>query len=738
MKISDVFKEEWKLFRKHGDGELFMGERPKGDAEFDGDIRVGQVRIFADMSRPFVAVVIEDCGLSGWRIVPVSPFTVPASVREMVVGRRVLQLWNACIAARAFVERSWLVDELAASEVADIRAGVLQASPGRITRGKGIVARYERMFLVPGGSFLQYRKPQWRVRLLAFRPYIVSAAALLVVCLGSFLIMQRNDEVAFNEHAIVDYHHGVCEKKAVFDSIEVCCAAPLAEPSIAYSAAPRKAMKMAPAKVLAKAKTIMGSRADWRSEYVNDASTERYAEYAENEFLSPKSNPLSTFSLDVDTSSYTLMRRFIVEDKTLPPANSVRAEEYINYFKYNYPEPVGDDPIAANCELAKCPWNPKHQLLRIGLQAKRIDNGKLPPSNLTFLIDTSGSMKWNNGMNMVKSSLRLLVDNLRDIDHVSIVTYANGTAVRLPSTPGSRKGEILAAIDSLFASGGTAGAAGIQLAYDEAKRNFSRDANNRVILVTDGDFNIGLSSPKELEDFVAEKRSSGIFLSVFGVGSGNYQDGAMKKLANAGNGNYAYIDSLLEAKKVMITEFGGTLFTVAKDVKIQLEFNPARVSGYRLIGYENRMLEAKDFNDDKKDAGEIGSGHSMTALYEIIPVGVDNTIPATDALKYQQNVSVDSDELFTLKMRWKKPDGDVSMKREVAHSAKAIMREAPSEDFTFASAVAEYALILSKSKYKGDSSFDSVMKRARSSKGKDDEGYRAEFIRLVEQAMLMK
>ncbi len=465
-------------------------------------------------------------------------------------------------------------------------------------------------------------------------------------------------------------------------------------------------------------------------------ATERYAEYMENEFLDPKSSPLSTFSLDVDTSSYTLMRRAIADEKQLPPRTSVRIEEFVNYFHYDYPEPQGDDPIAVDCEMTTCPWNTKHKLARIGLQAKRLAKDKIPPCNLTFLIDVSGSMSWHGGIDMVKKSLALLIGELREEDRVAIVTYANGTEVRLPSTPGTEKGKIRNVIDSLMASGGTYGEGGIQLAYEEAKKNFDKARNNRVILITDGDFNIGISSPKELEDFIAKKRDTGVFLTVLGVGRGNYQDATMKKLANAGNGNYAYIDSLLEAKKVMMDEFGGTLQTVAKDVKIQIEFNPAKVSGYRLLGYENRMLQAKDFNDDKKDAGEIGSGHTMTALYEIVPAGAEEKVADVAPLKYQKAESVKSEESFTVKLRWKKPDGDTSLLREQACTEETITRKEPSESFRFASAVAEFALLLEDSKFKGDASFDALLSRARSAKGKDDEGYRAEFIRLAEQAQI--
>ena len=338
---------------------------------------------------------------------------------------------------------------------------------------------------------------------------------------------------------------------------------------------------------------------------------------------------------------------------------------------------------------------------------------------------------------MMKSGLKMLVGKLRPEDRVAIVTYADGTTVQLASTPGSEKDKIHAVVDGLRCGGCTYGAGGIQLAYEEAKKNFDKNANNRVILITDGDFNVGISDPKLLEDFIAEKRESGIFLTVLGVGHGNYQDANMKKLSTAGNGNYAYLDSVLEAKKVMMNEFGGTLFTVAKDVKLQLEFNPAEVKGYRLLGYESRKLAAKDFNDDKKDAGEIGSGHTMTAFYEIVPAGSDEKVADVDPLKYQKRTESGRGEVCTVKLRWKKPDGDTSMLKEIPVAEAQITPKTPSEDFRFASAVAEFALIMSDSKFKGDASFDRILDRARHAKGEDLEGYRAEFIRLVETAQLL-
>ena len=467
------------------------------------------------------------------------------------------------------------------------------------------------------------------------------------------------------------------------------------------------------------------------------ASGEQYASAEENKFQNPRSEPLSTFSLDVDTTSYALMRSGLTDYKRLPPKESVRIEEYVNYFKYDYPQPKDGEPVAVDCELAVCPWNAKHRLLRLGVQAKKTDEAKLPPCNLTFLVDVSGSMWGEDRIGLLKKALKMLVGKLRDEDHVAIVTYANDTAVRLPSVSGREKQAIETVIDALEAGGGTAGGDGIQRAYEEAQKNFDKKANNRVILVTDGDFNIGISTPEELEKFIAEKRSSGIFLSVFGVGRGNYRDANMKKLANAGNGNYAYLDSPLEAKKVMVNEFGGTLLTVAKDVKVQIEFNPSEVEGYRLLGYENRLLKAHEFNDDRKDAGEIGSGHSMTAFYEIVPAGTGEKLGAVDPLKYQKTETAGKGELFTVKTRYKLPDADESVLREQAHTAAELTRSEPSEDFRFASAVAEFALLVKASEYRGEASFTKLIERARNAKGADREGYRAEFIRLAEQAELM-
>ena len=465
---------------------------------------------------------------------------------------------------------------------------------------------------------------------------------------------------------------------------------------------------------------------------------ERFAEFKENDFREVKTNPLSTFGLDVDTASYTTMRRYLTESKRLPPKDSVRIEEYVNYFSYDYAGPTGNVPVAVACELGACPWNAAHKLLRVGVQAKRIPKESIPPCNLVFLIDKSGSMSYNGGFTTLLQALRLLTDQLRAEDSVAIVSYASGVQVELPATSGADKAKIRGVLDKLRAGGGTSGGEGLQLAYEQAMKNFDKKKNNRVVLVTDGDFNIGINNPSELERYIATKRETGVFLTVLGVGYGNYKDAMMKKLANAGNGNYAFLDSVLEAKKVLMTEFGGTMLTVAKDVKLQLEFNPAQVGAYRLLGYENRRLAAKDFNDDKKDAGEMGSGHSMTAFYELVPVGSTSTVANVDPLKYQKQTPVGSAELLTVKLRYKLPDADTSTRMDQPVVAKDITPAEPTESFRFASSVVEFALLMKDSAHKGSASFDAVVKRARAAKGADVNGWRAEFIRLVETAELLK
>jgi Ca-activated chloride channel family protein len=468
-----------------------------------------------------------------------------------------------------------------------------------------------------------------------------------------------------------------------------------------------------------------------------DFNTEEYARIYENKFLEVIHDPLSTFSIDVDPASYANVRRFLSGGQ-MPPKDAVRIEELVNYFTYDYPQPENGDPFAINVEMAGCPWNQAHKLVRIGLKGREVPTDKLPPANLVFLIDVSGSMQSPDKLPLLKSAFKMLVNELRPQDRIAIVVYASSEGLALPSTPGKDKKTILAVLDQLEAGGCTAGAAGIQLAYRVAKENFVKGGNNRVILATDGDFNVGVSSTSELIRMIEEKREQGIFLSVLGFGSGNLKDSRMEQLADKGNGNYAYIDNISEARKVLVSQMGGTLFTIAKDVKIQVEFNPARVRAYKLVGYENRMLAKEDFNDDKKDAGELGSGHTVTALYEIVPAGSKEPINSVDPLKYQtiqaNPKAGASRELMTVKLRYKQPDGKASklIVREVPDGDYAF--EKASDDFRFASAVAEFGLLLRDSEHKGKSSYAQVLEIARDSRGKDPEGYRGEFLRLVDAA----
>lgn len=465
-------------------------------------------------------------------------------------------------------------------------------------------------------------------------------------------------------------------------------------------------------------------------------NTEDYAAITENRFKTAKENPLSTFSVDVDGASYSNVRRFL-QSRQLPPAGAVRVEELINYFHYEYPQPVGEDPFSINTELADCPWSNKHKLVMIGLQGKKMNTEDLPASNLVFLIDVSGSMEYENKLPLVKSSMKLLVDQLREMDKVSIVVYAGNAGLVLSPTSGADKIKIKEAIDELEAGGSTAGGEGIKLAYATARKNYVKGANNRVILCTDGDFNVGVSSDAELEKLIEEERKSGVFLTVLGYGMGNYKDNKMQTLADKGNGNHSYIDNINEAKKVLVNEFGGTLFTIAKDVKLQIEFNPAKVQAYRLVGYENRLLNKEDFNNDQKDAGDIGSGHTVTALYELIPVGVKSSfIEKIDPLKYQRPEHTEpvsfGNELMNVKIRYKTPEGAKSKLLE--HPVPDIPVANTSDNFRFVSAVAQFGMLLSNSEFKQSSSFRSVSQSAKAALGNDRQGYRAEFLRLVKSA----
>ncbi|MDD3685890.1 MAG: von Willebrand factor type A domain-containing protein, partial [Bacteroidales bacterium] len=399
--------------------------------------------------------------------------------------------------------------------------------------------------------------------------------------------------------------------------------------------------------------SIRGSRNNSNS--YKEPNTESYAYISENGFKKSRKEPLSTFSIDVDRAAYSNVRRFI-NSSQMPNVDAVRIEEMINYFDYNYGTPENGEPFATHLEIGDCPWNPENKLLLIGIQGEKVSEEKIPPCNLVFLIDVSGSMSDENKLPLLKKSFKYLIDQLRPEDRVSIVVYAGAAGCVLPSTSGKNKVEIMAAIDKLQSGGSTAGGQGIVLAYDIAVKNFIEGGNNRVILATDGDFNVGVSSDSELERLIEKKRESGVYLTILGFGTGNYKDSKMEGLSNKGNGNYAYIDNILEAKKVFGKELWGTLYTIAKDVKIQIEFNPGIVKEYRLIGYENRMLENEDFNNDKKDAGEIGSGHTVTAIYELVLINDDKNSEDVDPLKYQKSEIVESSDVATLKIRYKEPD----------------------------------------------------------------------------------
>jgi Ca-activated chloride channel family protein len=467
-------------------------------------------------------------------------------------------------------------------------------------------------------------------------------------------------------------------------------------------------------------------------------NTEEYESIVENRFLAATENPLSTFSIDVDGGSYSNVRRYLQQGQ-LPPSGAVRIEELINYFHYDYPQPTGENPFSINTEIGRCAWNPDHKLVMIGLQGKKIPVENLPASNLVFLIDVSGSMMEPEKLPLVQRSLSMLVDQLREQDRVSLVVYAGNAGLVMPSTSGFEKKKIKDAIERLEAGGSTAGGAGIQLAYKVAEQHFVKGGNNRVILCTDGDFNVGPSSDAALLDMIDKEKKSGVFLTVLGFGMGNYKDSKMEKLADRGNGNHAYIDNENEARKVLVNEFGGTLFTIAKDVKLQIEFNPVFVQAYRLIGYENRMLNKEDFNNDSKDAGELGSGHTVTAIYEIIPVGVQNEFAeSVDPLKYQKKMkpvySTAGNEIMNIKFRYKSPDGEKS--RLIEHALVYQQQDVneTSVNFRFVSAVAQFGMLLRNSAFKQQSSYDRTYIMAKNSLGKDSEGYRAEFLQLIRHA----
>lgn len=471
---------------------------------------------------------------------------------------------------------------------------------------------------------------------------------------------------------------------------------------------------------------------------------EDYQDIADNEFESPKKAPLSTFSVDVDRASYANMRRYI-NDGYFPPQSAIRVEELINYFNYDYPQPEGDHPLSITTELAECPWNKERKLALIGIQGKEINMDDAPASNLVFLLDVSGSMNSADKLGLLKKGLKLLVEQMREEDKIAIVVYAGAAGVVLNSTHGDEKNKIKSALNKLSAGGSTAGGAGIQLAYKIAKKNFIEGGNNRIILASDGDFNVGPSSQDELVKLIEKERKGGVFLSVLGFGTGNLRDQMMEQVADHGNGNYNYIDNILEAKKVLVSEMGGTLFTIAKDVKVQAEFNPKLVKSYRLVGYVNRLLADEDFNNDKKDAGEMGSGHTVTVMYELIMADSKENVASIDALKYQveeqeqvEEKTAFEDEVLTVKFRYKKPEEDHStlisavLKNETKRFVEA------SENFRFSASVASFGMKLRSSESAENISYEEVMEMAKAAKGEDEEGYRAEFIKLVKTAGLME
>jgi Ca-activated chloride channel homolog len=475
--------------------------------------------------------------------------------------------------------------------------------------------------------------------------------------------------------------------------------------------------------------------ADKRDEIPHN--TEAYDHIVENAFLPADRNPLSTFSIDVDTASYSNVRRFLLAEGKLPPPAAVRIEELINYFPYTYPQPKGEHPVSFTLDIAACPWNAKHHLVRIGLMAQRIDPTKMPPRNFVFLVDTSGSMDAVNRLPLLQQSLRLLVGQLNERDRVAIVAYAGSAGLVLPSTAGHQKETILHAIDRLKARGSTNGGEGITLAYRTAEESFIKDGLNRVILGTDGDFNVGVTNQGDLVRLIEDKRKSGVYLTILGFGMGNLKDSTMEKLSHHGNGHYAYLDSEAEAHKVFV-EQGAALVTVAKDVKLQVEFNPKRVGAYRLIGYENRLLQAHEFNDDTKDAGDMGAGHTVTALYEIIPPGQPLPGAKVDALKYQQPASpaqaADGPEWLTVKLRYKDADAETSKLLSQPLTGSPWEAAKMPEDFRFASAVASFGMLLRNSEYRGDATYATVRELAAGALGEDRNGHRGEFLKMIDAA----
>ena len=466
-------------------------------------------------------------------------------------------------------------------------------------------------------------------------------------------------------------------------------------------------------------------------------NTENYAHVAENAFLNVADQPLSTFSIDVDTASYSNARRFL-NDGALPPKDAIRIEEWLNYFSYDYPEPVAREPFSVTSEVSACPWNGSHRLVRLGLKSEQLSQAETPARNLVFLLDVSGSMMPENKLPLLKHGLSLLAENLRPKDTISIVVYAGASGLALPPTSGAERARVLDALGRLEAGGSTNGGDGIRLAYATARQHFVKGGINRVLLATDGDFNVGTSSEGELQRLIEEERKSGVFLTVLGFGDGNVKDSTMEMLADKGNGNYAYIDSIAEARKVLVREAGSTLITIAKDVKLQVEFNPSQVASYKLIGYENRLLAKEDFNDDKKDAGEIGAGHAVTALYEVVPKGEKAAPAKVDPLKYQTApapaAAAASNELLTVNIRYKQPSSDVSSKFSRVVVDAGLPLDQTSPDFRFSAAVAEAALVLRGAPDLSGASLEAARSLAQGALGSDVTGDRHEFVSLLAKA----
>jgi Ca-activated chloride channel family protein len=515
-----------------------------------------------------------------------------------------------------------------------------------------------------------------------------------------------------------------------------------AAPSAQAKAAPKQRAvtsrrQPAPARDSARPSVAVAPRPAPEPETGGQFNTESYDEVSESSFVRVADKPLSTFAVDVDTASYSNVRRFL-RGSHLPPPGAVRIEEMVNYFSYEYAQPDGVTPFSITTEASVCPWNKAHRLVHVGLQGRSLPPGQVPARNLVFLLDVSGSMRSHDKLPLLKDGLRLLVNQLEARDRVAIVVYAGASGLVLPSTPGSDRERILGALSRLGAGGSTNGGAGIRLAYNVARKQFRRGGINRVILATDGDFNVGTTNQSELVRLIEKERESGVFLTVLGFGTGNYKDSTMEKLADKGNGNYAYIDDIAEARKVLVREAGSTLVTIAKDVKIQVEFNPTRVKAYRLIGYENRLLRDRDFNDDTKDAGELGAGHTVTALYEIVPAGAKSAVIGVDPLKYQKprktSRAAASGELMNIKLRYKRPDGARSTLVTHALRDKHRALDATSDNYRLSAAIAAFGMLLRGSEHKGTASYAMARELAAGARGSDPHGYRAQLVDLIERA----